>query len=173
MKTKGSVFILLIMAFAALVPGSGRVWGASEVPPGPDGPFTIDPTAKGKRLSGTVAVHYESAGAVVSQCVFPEFEVNMKFSLRLRRGLQDPVGFAGTAESTPAEPLCLEDLPKQQQIIEAFMQTDVIPRLFPDTPDAPFVLTAVNDVVQDDQFSAFAFAMLDVEYRVKVRAASN
>ena len=123
MKTKSGVFVLLVMAFASLVPGSGRVWGASEVPPG--GTFlTVDPNAKGTKVAGTLTVYYQTVGntflrPVEEQCVIPEFEVNMLFFMRLKKGTQNPVGFAGREQTTQSVKLCLDDLPKQQQIIEA------------------------------------------------------
>lgn len=177
MNTTIGTWVVAGMTVAALVAGPGLAWAASEVPPG--GTFlTVDPEARGTKLAGTLTVYYQSVGNTFlrdefDQCVIPEFEVNMFFFMRLKKGTDAPVGFAGREQTTQSAKLCLDDFVRQQQIVEAFVAAKVIPFLFPGTPTAPFALKAVNNVVQDEQFNfpgMLFFGVIDVEFRVGERA---
>ena len=157
---------MLVVTLAILTAGVTGLWAASEVRQG-GSPLTVDKTASGQKVTGVVTIYYEDLGNTGGRCGLSE--VNMFFFMRLDSG-GTQFGFAGSENSDPAAaPLCYEDVPAQQAIVEAFVETVAVPNMFGQTPQ-DVALKSSGRFVQDNQIlnpGAPLFATMDVEFAVR------
>jgi len=86
----------------------------------------------------------------------------------LKKG--NPPLYGYSSNVIPTASFCLQATPLQQQYLNDFFATVVIPEIFPKMPNANFLLKSVTQFVSDDQLlfpGSPLFAMMDIELAVQ------
>lgn len=145
----------IMKAAIILVMGSAMILGANHVAlagrsgteaPGAGLPIATDPSAKGLKLSGVLATHYQQIpNGTCSSEQGPD--VSMTFFMRLEVG-KDFYPFGSVAMN-----VCYWDFDAQWTAIQNFVKSDVLPFLHQqgviDIPNACFAFKEVSDAVDD------------------------
>ena len=147
MKTRKTVlFFLLILGISLAITQSVHAYGSESSTPGDV--ISINPNASGTKLTGPLTIYlpysetpdYYSANCWASGV---PYKSTMYFFIRLRKG-STLYPFSGQAPN-----ICVADINQQQAAIKAYIQTVVIPNIFPDNPNALFDLKNVDQMVMD------------------------
>lgn len=140
--------------------------GDSEVSK-PNSILTIDKSAPGSALNGSLTVYYEPTGSTTACAppLNPEIS-RIFFFIKVKRGGL-LYGFSGVA-TLESPNNCYDGFPKQQEILMQFFAEKVVPPFF--GTGRTIALRSVTPFVTDDQVylnpSPF-FTMMDFELAVK------
>jgi len=139
---------MMLAALMVLCSIHPEAWGDCEIS-GLGDLVTVNPHAQGTKLKGSITIYYQKVEPQPdpNPCLMGTGPVvTMSYFMRLHKGNKTKVlyPFAGKAES-----VCYRDVEQQQGIIGGFIQTKVIPFIFPDALNATFELKAFEDLVQD------------------------
>ena len=165
MKTVKVTFVFLALAVLVLFTSQSAL-GDSEVAK-PDSILTINKSAPGSALNGSLTVYYEPTGSQTA-CAWPHNpEISrMFYFIKVKRGGL-LYGFSGVATLVSPDN-CYDTFPKQQEFLMQFFAEKVVPPFFGD--GKAIALRSVTPFVTDDQLylpDSPLFSMMDFELAVK------